>query len=70
MLDLIDNYEPEDDKEYDRTINTLCEALKEYYGSAMGVHPGLAVIKLGEIDSMSDDKIQEEAVKAGLATWK
>jgi hypothetical protein len=70
MLDVYEIYEPEDDEEYDRVISTLREELKEYYGSAMGVHPGLAVIKLGEIESMSDDEIQEEAVKTGLAAWK
>ncbi len=58
------------DEEYDYTIRLLRNKLKDYYGSAIGVMPQMAAAELSKIDSMSDDEIQEEAVRLGLAEWR
>ena len=58
------------DEEYDYIIRTLRRQIKEYYGSAMGVNFAMATAELERIDSMSDEEIQSEAVRLGLAQWR
>jgi ATP-dependent exoDNAse (exonuclease V) beta subunit len=58
------------DEEYAYIIRTLRRQIKEYYGSAMGVNFAMAAAELERIDSMSDEEIQSEAVRLGLAQWR
>lgn len=47
------------------SISDIRSALEDYYGTAMNEFL-MAVVELGRIQSMSDEEVIQEALKAGI----